>query len=105
MNTEHFFLADITKEVEIPKDGILSRTVYADAQIKVIIFGFDTGQELSKHTASTAAMIHILKGEAHLTLGEASMDVAAGAWAHMPPRLEHAILAKTPLVMLLSIFQ
>lgn len=105
MNTDYFFLEDVAKEVEIPKDGILSRTVYSDSQIKVIIFGFDTGQELSKHTASSAAMIHILKGEARLTLGEVSMDVAAGAWAHMTPRLEHAVLAKTPLIMLLLILQ
>ncbi len=105
MNNEYLFVKDLTTEVEIPRNGILSRTIYADERIKVIIFGFDTGQELSKHTASSSAIIHFLKGEATLTLGGESMEVSAGAWAHMQPRLEHAIVAKTPVVMLLTMMQ
>ena len=105
MSSNYTFFGNIAAEVDIPKDGILSRTVYTDSQVKAIVFGFDAGQELSKHTASSAAMIHILSGEARLTLGDQSMDVTAGAWAHMVPRLEHAVLAKTPLIMLLLIVQ
>jgi quercetin dioxygenase-like cupin family protein len=105
MSNNYFFSEDLVKEVEIPKNGILSRTLYSDDQMKVILFGFDTGQELSKHTASVAAVVHILKGEATLTLGGDAREVGAGAWAHMAPRLEHAILAKTPVVMLLTMMQ
>ncbi len=78
-NTSYLFANDLLQEVEIPRNGILSRTIYADDQVKVILFGFDTGQELSKHTASSSAMIHILKGQAKLTLGNDSMEVSEGA--------------------------
>ena len=105
MNPNYLYVQNLATEVEIPKNGILSRTIFADEQLKVIIFGFDTGQELSKHTASSAAIIHILKGEATLTLGGERMEVGEGAWAHMAPHLEHAIFAKTPVVMLLTVLQ
>jgi quercetin dioxygenase-like cupin family protein len=105
MNPNYLFTESVLNEVDIPKDGILSRTLYADEQIKIIVFGFDTGQELSKHTSSGAAMLHIIKGEATLTLGEDVKDVHEGAWARMAPRLEHAIFAKTPVVMLLYMIQ
>lgn len=105
MDTNYLFTADLVQEVEIPKNGILSRTLYSDHQIKVIVFGFDIGQELSKHTASSAAVIHILKGDATLTLGGDVKEVSAGAWAHMAPQLEHAVYAKTPVVMLLTMMQ
>ncbi len=105
MNPNYLYIEKLAKEVEIPKNGILSRTVYADEQIKVIIFGFDAGQELSKHTASTGAFIHILQGDATLTLGGERMEAGAGAWARMAPRLEHAVYARTPVIMLLTMLQ
>jgi quercetin dioxygenase-like cupin family protein len=105
MNANYLFMNDLVQEVEIPKNGILSRTLYSDDKVKVIIFGFDTGQELSEHTASCSAIIHILQGDARLTLGGNSMEVHAGGWAHMAPHLEHAIFAHSPLVMLLQMIQ
>ena len=48
-----------------------------------------------------AAVLHFLKGEAELTLGDEKKDVRAGAVVHMAPGLTHGIIAKTPLVMLL----
>jgi quercetin dioxygenase-like cupin family protein len=99
------FILDLVKEVEIPANGILSRTLYNDDQLKVIVFGFDAGQELSAHTAPMPAVIHLLKGEARLKLGSDTVEAAAGSWVHMPPQLEHGILAKTPLVVLLSMLK
>ena len=90
---------------EIPADSIVSRTFYSDEQVKMILFGFAAGQELSEHTASQPAIIHILDGEAELTLGEDSMEGQAGTWAHMPANLPHSVVAKTQVVMLLLLMR
>jgi quercetin dioxygenase-like cupin family protein len=86
---------------EIPSDSIISRTIYKDAQIKAVLFGFDAGQSLSEHSAGQAAAIHILSGSATLTVGQDTYEVEAGAWMHMQPRLAHSLVAHTPVVMLL----
>ncbi|MBM3469382.1 MAG: cupin domain-containing protein [Armatimonadetes bacterium] len=86
---------------EAVPDSILSRTIYKDAQIKAVLFDFAAGQELSEHTASTAAIVHILRGEARLKLGADELDASAGAWIHMPPQLPHSLYARTPVLMLL----
>ena len=99
------YIADLAKQVDIPADGILSRTLYADEQVKVVLFGFDAGQELSEHTASMPAILHIVQGEAHLTLGGDSVEARAGTWVHMPPDLKHSVQAKTPVVMLLLLMK
>jgi quercetin dioxygenase-like cupin family protein len=96
-------LAEAT--TEIPPDSILSRTLFEDEQVKVILFGFAEGQELSEHTASMAAILHFVEGDAHLTLGDQSMDVSAGAWVHMQPQLPHSISARTPVIMLLMLLK
>jgi quercetin dioxygenase-like cupin family protein len=99
------YVEDLATMIEIPPDGVLSRTIYADNQVKAVIFGFDTGQELSEHTASMPAIIHIAKGQAHITLGGDAHQASPGTWIHMPANLSHSIYATTPTVMLLLLLK
>ncbi|KPK46699.1 MAG: cupin [Dehalococcoidia bacterium SM23_28_2] len=105
MKPDYTYIADLAKEVDIPADGILSRTLRDDEQVKVVLFGFGAGQELSEHTASMPAILHIVQGQARLTLGGDSVEAQAGAWVRMPPELKHSIYAKTPVVMLLLLMK
>ncbi len=88
----------------IQMDSIISRTFYKDAHMKAILFGFDSGQELSEHTSSQKAIIQIVSGEATVTVGEDRYELGAGAWIIMQPHLKHSIHARTPVQMLLMMF-
>jgi hybrid cluster-associated redox disulfide protein len=103
MTTSSIYFEDLLKTVDaIPTQSIVSRTILQDGGLKVIVFGFDAGQTLSEHTASVPAIIHILEGECDITLGDEQHPAAkAGAWMHLPPKMPHSILAKTPMRMLL----
>jgi len=103
MTTSYTHILDLAKEAEPPADGILSRTIYQDDQIKAVIFGF--GQELSEHTASKPAMLFFVTGEATVGLGNDVKNTGAGTWVHMPPGLKHSIKAKTPVVVLLVLLK
>ncbi|AXA36909.1 MAG: cupin domain-containing protein [Candidatus Hydrogenedentota bacterium] len=98
-------IPNIVKEVEVPKDGTLSRTLAHDEAVKVVIFGFAPGQELSEHTASVPAIMHFLEGEAEVTIGTEKYDARTGAWFYMPANTPHSIHAKTPVVMLLTMIK
>lgn len=98
---DYTYLQNLAESVEIPAGGIISKTIAMDDHLRVIVFGFDTGEELSEHTASVPAVIQIAKGDATMTLGDDTFEASAGAWAHMPANLKHSIVAKTPVVMLL----
>jgi quercetin dioxygenase-like cupin family protein len=71
----------------------------------VILFGFAPGQELSEHTSSLSAALYFVQGEADITLGEDKKEARPGTWAHMPPHMPHSVVAKTPVIMLLLMFQ
>ena len=90
---------------ELPTDSIISRTIFEDPQQKVVLFGFAPGQELSEHTASHPAVLTIITGEAKLVLGDEEVDAQEGTWIHMPAQLPHSVLAKSPLVMLLTLMK
>ena len=98
-------LKDISTEIEIAKDSTISKTIHADESLKAVLFGFDTGQELSEHTAAVPAVLHFLEGEAHVTLGEDAREAQPGTWMHLPARLPHSITAKTPTKMLLLLLR
>ena len=105
METPYKYIADLATFIEVPPDGVLSRTLYSDKQVKAVIFGFDTGQELSEHTASMPAIIQIVRGDAKLTFGGDTYEAGAGTWVHMPANLSHSVYAKSPVVMLLLLLK
>ncbi len=94
-------ITNLVEPDNIPKDGILSRTIHDDDKVKVVLFGFAKGEELSEHTASMPAILHMLHGEARLTLGEDPIEGRPGTWVHMPANLPHSVYAETQVVMLL----
>lgn len=105
MHKPYFYFTDLAQQVEIPRDGILSRTLYHDEHVKVVLFGFDAGQDLSEHTASMPALLYFVQGEAELTLGTDQRIATAGTWVYMTPNLPHSVVAKTPVVMLLVLLR
>lgn len=105
MTTPYTLLDDLVNQVEVPADGTLSKTIYLDEHLKVVLFGFSAGQELSEHTSSTPAIMHFLSGESEVTLGPDKVEARAGTWIHMPAQLPHSISTKSPVVMLLSLLK
>ena len=103
MSASHTFLPDLVSETDIPTGGTLSRVVFKDDLIRVVLFAFDEGQELTEHTASVPAVLQVLSGRLRLEMGSETFDAAPGDWAHMPAGLPHAVEALEPSVMLLTL--
>ena len=103
--SDYTLFLDLAKEAQTPDRGILSRTLYNDDRLKAVAFGFAQGEELSEHTASMPAVLHFLRGEARLTLGDDTLEARLGTWVHMPKGLRHSIQAQTPVVMLLLLLK
>lgn len=102
MNTSYCFFQNIDEQVAtIPTDSIVSRSLLNTPDLKTIVFGFAPGQELSEHTAARPALLHFVRGEAKLTLGQDSHQAQAGTFVYMPAHLPHSVYAETEVVMLL----
>lgn len=89
--------------VEVPAAGTLSRTLHADPDVRVVVFGFAAGEELTEHTSSRPAVIQVLRGRLELTLAGEPVMAEEGFWVHMDAGLRHAVRAQTPAVMLLTL--
>ncbi len=85
----------------IPPESIVSRTLYNDPVVKVILFGFAAGQELSEHTSARRAMLQFLTGRAQVVLGDETFEAQAGTFVYMQPHLTHSVTAHEDTHMLL----
>jgi len=95
-------ILSLAAETQFAPDGITSRTLLSTPNLRVIVFGFSKGQELTEHASTQQTLIEILSGECEFNLDGKSHTLKAGTLLFMPPNLRHAVKAKQPFSMLLT---
>lgn len=105
MSNEFTHYSDLSVEIDAPVDGTLTRTLLNNSHVKIVLFGFSPGQELSEHTASMPAILHFLSGEASVTLGDNTVEAGPGTWIHMSANLPHSIRTKAAVLMELQLLK
>jgi len=83
-------LAEVT---QLAPAGIVSRTVLQTPEVRVVMFTFADGQELTSHTNRRRVLVHVLEGECEFQFGGEWQRLAAGALLHLPPNDPHAVRA------------
>jgi quercetin dioxygenase-like cupin family protein len=97
----HAFIADLLAEAPIPARGILSQTLSDEDGVRLVVFSFAPGEELSEHTAARPAIVQILTGEATIVADGEVYAASAGSWLRMAVGTPHSIRATTGMVMAL----
>ena len=90
--------------VQTSPSGIVSRTVLQTPEIRVVLFSFADGQELTSHTSRRRALVQILEGSCDFFYAGAWQRLTAGTLLHLPPQHPHAVRAGAgPFSMLLTL--
>ena len=85
--------------------AVVSRTLLKRPTGTVTLFAFDQGQGLSEHTAPFDALVHVLDGEAEITIAGQANQLSAGEMIVMPAQQPHALSARTAFKMLLTMIR
>jgi quercetin dioxygenase-like cupin family protein len=91
--------------IEYSGDSIVSKMILDTPAGTITLFAFDKGQKLSEHTAPYNAVVQVLDGTAHLTIGGEDVKVLAGEIIIMPPNIPHAVAAEEKFKMLLTMIR
>jgi quercetin dioxygenase-like cupin family protein len=81
--------------------SVVSREIVRKPSGTMTVFAFDEGEGLSEHTAPFDAAVHILEGEAEITIDGKPHTVKEGEMIIMPANKPHALKAVTRYKMLL----
>lgn len=96
---------DLISAINITEGATISKTLYQDDKLKVVLFGFGKGQELSEHTAGVPAILQFLDGKASVTLGQERLECEKNSFIHMPKGTPHSITAQEETRMLLILLK
>jgi quercetin dioxygenase-like cupin family protein len=96
---------DLEALVQVAEGGIVSKTLVETGCLKLVHFTFAQGQELSEHTASVPATIHVLGGHGTVRLGVEEHEAQPGRLFYLPAGQRHAVHADDELVLLLTLFR
>ena len=87
--------------LDYQEGSVVSRTLIDKKTGTVTLFAFAEGQGLSEHTAPFDAFVHIIDGEAEITISGNSITVKGGELVIMPANEPHALRAVEKFKMIL----
>lgn len=82
--------------------GIVSRALLTTPALRLTLFQFAAGQELSEHTSKARALVQILSGTCEFSVGPVKHTLKPGDLLHLPPGEPHAVRAPEDFSMLLT---
>jgi quercetin dioxygenase-like cupin family protein len=83
--------------------SIISRTLLQTPELRVALFAFAEGQELTPHSSRRRVTIQILDGECDFLFADVWHHLGKGSFVHLPPGELHAVRAASgPFSMLLT---
>ncbi len=82
--------------------AVVSRQVVKTEGGNITLFVFDEGQALSEHTTPYDAFVHILEGQAEITISGKPFLLGAGEGILMPANSPHALHTIKRFKMLLT---
>ena len=87
--------------MDYQEGAVVSRTLIEKKTGTVTLFGFDEGQGLSEHTAPFDALVHLIDGEAKITISGQNYHLKEGEMIIMPANEPHALEAVKQFKMIL----
>lgn len=96
-------VVELSGLIEYQVGQVVSRTLAQNNSVSVTLFAFAEGEGLNAHTARGDALVHVLDGEALITIDGQDMTVSMGQAVVLPANLPHAVAAPKDFKMLLVI--
>lgn len=95
----------VAEMVNYQEGSVVSRQITKAEAGNVTLFAFDVNQGLSEHTAPFDALVHILEGEAEVTISGTLFRLNTGDAIIMPANEPHALKAIQKFKMLLTMIR
>jgi quercetin dioxygenase-like cupin family protein len=97
------FSTQLREQIEYPSGGVLSKVLLKDSNCQYTVFCLAAGTEISEHTSTRNATVHVLEGRGILTLEGRDITLEPGIFVFMAANAPHALKAEVNLAFLLTL--
>ena len=101
----HTLIPDLPSHAEVPQAGTLSRVLHQGGGVRLVLFAFDAGQELTEHTASVPAVLQVVSGRFRVTAGGDTIEIGPDDWLLLDAHQAHSLRAEEPSRLLLTMLR
>lgn len=96
---------DVAHMIDYAEGGVVSKELIHNDAGSVTLFSFDTGQQLSEHTAPFDALLQVVEGEMELSVEGKVNVVKAGEAFVIPNGARHSVSAARPFKMIITMIR
>lgn len=96
-------LRDLRAEDHPARDGHRQVTIFQQAPVTHVLFAFEHGGALSRHTTNGLVTIHCLEGRLRVHADNQEHDLPAGQLLILKPGVPHDVRAEEASAMLLTV--
>lgn len=93
------------ESIKYAENAIVSKHVLKKNTGNISLFAFDKGEELSEHTAPFDALVHLVDGEAEITIDGHPVILKSGESIVMPANIPHGLKAIQKFKMVLTMLR
>ncbi len=98
-------MVELASLIGYQEGSVVSRTLVEARAGTITLFAFDEGQGLSEHTAPYDALLHVLDGEALVTVAGHENPMGPGDAVLLPAGKPHAVRATRRFKMVLTMIR
>lgn len=91
----------LAEQINYQDGAVVSKEILKNTSGTVTLFAFDQGQGLSEHKTPFEALVHVVDGEAEITIDGQVNILKTGEMIRMPAKITHALKASRRFKMLL----
>jgi quercetin dioxygenase-like cupin family protein len=96
---ESLVVNDLAKALPVTASSTTSRTLVDNDRVRVVAFTFDTGEQLTEHTAAMPVVVQLSAGTMRFEVDGASHHLTAGDCVYLAANEPHSLEALEPALM------
>ena len=89
-------VAGVHRELPISTHATTSRTLLHNESVRVVVFAFDTGEQLTDHAAARPVLVQLIEGRLRFSVEDEEHELVAGDVVYLAPGVRHALEALEP---------
>ena len=89
-------------EIDVQPGSTVTKVIEKDGPLRLVLFAFDEGEELTEHTASVPVVLQIVSGSVTVGASGATHLLTLDGWLYLEANEPHTVLAHEPTKMLLT---
>jgi quercetin dioxygenase-like cupin family protein len=94
-------VSGLTEQLPVTASATTSRSLVDNDRVRVVAFAFDTGEQLTEHTATMPVVVQVLQGRMRFEVAGEAHHLAAGDVVYLAANEPHSLEALEPTLMTL----